>query len=106
MRANSIKRFGIAAIYVMSLYLSMQLYLFTSCSRPTVSAFTSDDTGANLPREYAPWRAVNDGRAIAIGSPSSSIAAAVQRDGYFLLAAGGPRPTRGSPSQGGSKDAV
>jgi hypothetical protein len=63
----------------------MEIYLFASDSRPSVSAFTSDKAGSNLPVEYSPWRAANSGNAMLIGSDTDPIAAAVRRDGYFLL---------------------
>lgn len=65
----------------------MQIYLFASRSHSSISAFTSDETAGNLPADYAPWFPVNAGRAIPVGSPSDHIAAAVQKDGFFLLAA-------------------
>jgi hypothetical protein len=45
----------------------MDIYRFDSDSTPSVSAFTSDLTGKNLPADYAPWRAVG-GRVELIGS--------------------------------------
>jgi hypothetical protein len=65
----------------------MQIYIFISESQPSVRAFTEDGTGGNLPREYAPWRAANAGRAMLIGSASDPVAKAVQRDGFFLVSA-------------------
>ena len=67
----------------------MQIYLFASNSYPSVSAFTSDETGGNLPPDYAPWFSVRRGRTLHIEAPSNHIAAAIQRDGFFLLAASG-----------------
>jgi hypothetical protein len=63
----------------------MLIYIFASDSHPTVSAFTSDQTGGKLPTEYAPWRPVNGGKAMLIGSEIDPVAKAVKRDGYFLL---------------------
>jgi hypothetical protein len=66
----------------------MQIYLFASNSHPSVSAFTSDKAGGNLPADYAPWFPVNTGRTVLIDSPSVRIAEAIQQEGYFLLAGG------------------
>ncbi len=63
-----------------------QIYLFASDRHPSVSAFTSDKDGRNLPTAYGPWQPVNSGRALLIGSQSDRIAAAVQADGFILLA--------------------
>jgi hypothetical protein len=65
----------------------MKIYLFASDSHPSVSAFSSEKTGGNLPTDYAPWLPVNSGRAIPIGSSSDRIAAIIEQDGYFLLSA-------------------
>jgi hypothetical protein len=63
----------------------MQVFIFASASHLSVSAFTSDSSGANLPADYAPWRAINGGSAIGIGSAADPVAIAVKKDGYFLL---------------------
>ena len=63
----------------------MQIYIFASNIYPTVSAFTSDQTGGNLPTDYAPWRHVNGGKAMFVGTIADPVAVAVRRDGYFLL---------------------
>jgi hypothetical protein len=65
----------------------MEIYLFASDRHPSVSAFSSDKAGGNLPTDYAPWLTVNNGRAIPIGSSSDKIAATIEQDGYFLLSA-------------------
>ena len=61
----------------------MDIYRFVSDSTPSVSAFTSDLTGNNLPADYAPWRAVG-GRGVLIGS-GDPVARVVARHGLFLL---------------------
>ncbi len=66
----------------------MQIYLFASNSHPSVTAFTSDKGGSNLPADYAPWLVVNTNRTICIDPPSERIAEAIQQHGYFLLAGG------------------
>jgi hypothetical protein len=63
----------------------MQVYLFASERHVSASALTSDGTGGNLPADYAPWRPINGGNAMAISTVSDPIAAAIGRDGYFLL---------------------
>jgi hypothetical protein len=63
----------------------MPIYIFASETHTAVSALTSDHTGDNLPQDYAPWRPVNSGRALAAGSQAHSIVEAVQRDGFFLI---------------------
>jgi hypothetical protein len=66
----------------------MQIYLFASNSHPSVSAFTADKAGGNLPADYAPWFPVSADRTILIDSPSVRIAGDIQHRGYFLLAGG------------------
>jgi hypothetical protein len=66
----------------------MQIYQFASRSHPSVSAFTSNKAGDNLPNEYAPWFPINPDRAMFIDSPSERIAEAIRRHGFFLLAGG------------------
>ncbi len=73
----------------MILYTDMQVYLFASQHYPSVSAFTADKDGGNLPPAYSPWRPANDGRALFVGSPSDPVIAAIRAHGYFLLAAAG-----------------
>jgi hypothetical protein len=66
----------------------MQIYQFASHSHPSVSAFTSNRAGDNLPDDYAPWFPINPDRAMFIDSPSERIAEAIRRHGFFLLAGG------------------
>jgi hypothetical protein len=63
----------------------MQIYIFVSDLRVSVRAFTADATGGNLPTEYAPWHAVNGGRAMAVGSDQDPLVRAVAHDGFFLV---------------------
>jgi hypothetical protein len=63
----------------------MLIYLFISDSHPSVSSFTTDKSGVNLPANYMPWRSVNSGRPIHIDAPSDQIAASILQDGYYLL---------------------
>jgi hypothetical protein len=65
------------------LSLPMQIFRFASDSY-RISASTSDATGGNLPANYAPWRAVNDGNALVVGAKTDPVAMAVTRNGYFL----------------------
>ena len=67
----------------------MEIYTFISVSRPSVSAFTSDETGGNLPADYAPWQVVGYGKGKPLSSVAETVARAVQRAGYFLIS-GGP----------------
>ena len=64
----------------------MEIYIFVSVARPSVRGFTSDVIGANLPVDYAPWRAANGGNAM-LGSDTDPVVEAVRRDGYFLISA-------------------
>jgi hypothetical protein len=66
----------------------MQICQFASHSHPSVSAFTSNRAGNNLPDDYAPWFPIYADRALFIESPSERIAAAIRRYGFFLLAGG------------------
>jgi hypothetical protein len=63
----------------------MQVYIFISESEPSVRAFTADQTGANLPVEYAPWRAANGGNPMRIASGSDTVARAVAEGGFYLV---------------------
>jgi hypothetical protein len=74
----------------------MKIYFFVSRLEPKVTAFTSDQTGANLPLDYAPWDRSGAGSAIPIGGDDGPITVAVRRDGYFLVSG------RGSFCSGGS----
>jgi hypothetical protein len=68
----------------------LQVYAFASTVDATVRALTPDDTGANLPEAYAPWRQNGWGTAITVESATDPIAVGVRRDG-FLLVGGAPR---------------
>jgi hypothetical protein len=63
----------------------MQIYLFASETHAAVKALTSDQTGGNLPADYAPWRSVDNGREAPIGSKVDPATKAVLRDGFLLL---------------------
>jgi hypothetical protein len=77
----------------------MQVCLFISDKEPRVRAFTSDEMGGNLPAEYAPWRALNSGRAMTIGSTSDAVFTAIARNGFFLLS-GSSQQQSGSQGHG------
>jgi hypothetical protein len=66
----------------------MLIYSFASYRHPSVTAFTSDMTGGNLPGDYAPWSPVNNGRTMPLDSLCEQIAESVRQRGYFLLAGG------------------
>jgi hypothetical protein len=63
----------------------MPIYFFASRSEPRVKAFTSDVTGANLPSDYAPWDGAPSSAPLPTEGDGSGVAAAVQRDGFFLV---------------------
>jgi hypothetical protein len=63
----------------------MRLYTFTSDGNQSVTAFTRDRTGKNLPTIYAPWCPVNASKAMAIDSNADPVGRAVRRDGFFLI---------------------
>jgi hypothetical protein len=77
----------------------MEIYRFISTTWPSVKAFTSDVTGANLPAAYAPWRSTDGGNAMVVGLAANPVAKAVQRDGYFLLSGKGNAPSRPKAGQ-------
>ena len=62
----------------------MDVYLFLSGSAWNLSAFTFDQSGANLPAEYGPWTPANGGRVMLLGA-ADPISRAVSKDGFFLL---------------------
>jgi hypothetical protein len=76
----------------------MNIYRFASSCYETVSAFTWDATGGNLPADYAPWRPLNGGRGLCLDALAARVAELVNRDGYFLLSGrnGYSRAKRGS----------
>jgi hypothetical protein len=76
----------------------MQIYIFVSDLRTSIRAFTADTTGGNLPAEYAPWHAVNGGRAMAAGSHQDPVVRAIARDGFFLVTTKDQAETRAQKS--------
>jgi hypothetical protein len=74
----------------------MLIYLFISDSEPSVRAFSSDQSGSNLPSEFAPWRRAGSGAIVPIGDDSVTLV--VDRDGYLLFG--------GSASQNSKDGAV
>ena len=71
----------------------MQAYLFASELNPAVNAFSELATGAKLPAEHAPWRALNGGTSLLVGPSSVKILEAMKRDGFYLLT---DEPERGA----------
>jgi hypothetical protein len=63
----------------------MQVYLFISNKESKVRALTPDETGENLPADYAPWQALNSGWPTTIGSKTDPVSAAIAMDGFFLM---------------------
>jgi hypothetical protein len=63
----------------------MEIYLFVSKSQPKVRAFTCDETGANLPTDFAPWEMSVRRSAVPVRDCSDPIALALWRKGYFLV---------------------
>jgi hypothetical protein len=69
----------------------MQVYLFISNRDLSVLAFTSDQTGANLPPDFAPWKPLG-GRSMSadgvsgIGN-SHVIGTTLEADGYYVARA-------------------
>jgi hypothetical protein len=66
----------------------MEIYLFLSLSESRVVAFTSDETGDNLPEIYGPWKRCSTGRAVPLGSRDSAIVEEIRKNGYFLTIGG------------------
>jgi hypothetical protein len=67
----------------------MDIYRFVSDSMPSVSAFTSDRTGNNLPADYAPWSAV--GGKVELIESGDPVARVVAKHGLFLLSGRAPK---------------
>jgi hypothetical protein len=63
----------------------MDAYFFASETDPTVSAFSEDAEGANLPGTYAPWRALNGGASLLVRPSSVPVLEALKRQGFYLL---------------------
>jgi hypothetical protein len=64
----------------------MQVYVFIS-ETVSLRAFTTDQTGGNLPAAYAPWRVSNGGKAITVGDASHLLAVALKAHDYLLVTA-------------------
>jgi hypothetical protein len=64
------------------------IFVFISARDRAVLGFTSDQTGCNLPREYAPWEPATQGGAVLVGGESDPVTKAVRRDGFFLAVGG------------------
>ena len=73
----------------------LRLYVFVSIPWQTIRGFTPDEAGANLPRDYAPWRAAAD-KPTLIVSDGEPIAAAVRENGFFLVSGNLEMQTAGS----------
>jgi hypothetical protein len=77
----------------------LMIYLFWSLSDTTISCFTIDPEGANLPDEFAPWEKNGGGEAIYTGAlldgceEQNSIVLAVERDGLYVLQIGDTKHT-------------
>jgi hypothetical protein len=63
----------------------MKVFIFISDKEPSVRALTSDQMGGNLPAEYAPWSAINNGSGLLLASANDPIAVAIKVDGYSLV---------------------
>jgi hypothetical protein len=62
----------------------MDIFVFAS-TKWALTAFTSDETGGNLPSEFGPWSLV---RRMYFASAVDPIAAAVKEEGFFLVSTG------------------
>jgi hypothetical protein len=64
----------------------MGAYLFRSKSDPDVFAFTTDETGANLPQKYGPWQSPGQGQVISVGEAAltGEIRDALAGRGYYI----------------------
>ena len=53
--------------------------------QPDVFGFTADETGSNLPTEFAPWEYSDDAGALTTGvGASEPLKTAIDRDGYYI----------------------
>jgi hypothetical protein len=71
----------------------MEVYIFVSTAWPSVKAFASDMSGANLPAAYAPWTRSGEGcavetgpdiAALAGGGSSDPVVSAIERGGFYV----------------------
>jgi hypothetical protein len=67
----------------------MQVFVFASCKEARVRAFTSDETGGNLPVEYAPWQRIKGGRLTHMGT-CDPIGDAIETRGFFIVGTAQP----------------
>jgi hypothetical protein len=63
----------------------MTIFIFVSHAHSGIRAFTRDESGGNLPAEYAPWGRAAGGSTRYVGGDTDLVARAVLRDGYFLV---------------------
>jgi hypothetical protein len=75
-------------LYVAFLH-AMLIYLFWSQTDPTISGFTFDPEGNNLPEQLAPWSKNRDGQPIyreaGSGTMPNPVVETVERDGFYLF---------------------
>jgi hypothetical protein len=62
----------------------MKIYVFVSDKDPDILGFTSDETGANLPRALGPWREESESGVAVVERGDNPIAQVVERDGFFI----------------------
>jgi hypothetical protein len=72
----------------------MPLYFFLSEVDAAVRAFSSDETGSNLPASYAPWR--RSSTAAVLSVDDGIVAQTVRREGHFLMSGDVARDQRDS----------
>src|ERR1700744_3850483 len=71
----------------------MRVFVFISAKDQDVLGFTTDQVGANLPRDYAPWVAATEGGAVLVNDAESEADAdivldGIRRDGFFMAVGG------------------
>jgi hypothetical protein len=73
----------------------MRVFTFQSEKRPEYFGWSPDESSANLPAYFAPWRRLPDGGWLPVGTRfawsgnADIIRAAVAKTGYYVAQAGG-----------------
>jgi hypothetical protein len=77
----------------------MRVFVFISTKDRNVLGFTANQSGSNLPPDYAPWEPAAPGGAVMVGSDPDAgvVQAGIRRDGFFLAVGGYEDEPRSQP---------
>ena len=63
----------------------MRTYMFVSEQDDKIVAFTSDETGDNLPSDHGAWRLSNSWSIDAVGNGAGLLAGIIKKYGYYVM---------------------